>query len=49
MGDYEAVANLVAFAVLLWGAMALDVARARREAGGPRPDRYALPGPGPAD
>jgi hypothetical protein len=47
MGDYELVGNLVAFAVLFWGAVALDVARARRPASNRPPDRYALPGPDP--
>lgn len=46
MGDYEFLANLIAFAVLFWGALALDVAQARRRESGPPPDRYALPGPG---
>lgn len=49
MGDYELVANLVAFAVLFWGAVALDVARARRQGPGTPPDRYAVPGPGTRD
>jgi len=49
MGDYELVANLVAFAVLFWGALALDVARARRQGSGSTPDRYAVPGSGTRD
>ena len=46
MGDYEFLANLITFAVLFWGALALDVAHARRRGTGSPTDRYALPGPG---
>lgn len=47
MGDYELVGNLIAFAILFWGALALDVAHARRRGTGPTPDRYAVHGPEP--
>jgi len=45
MGDYECVANLVTFAVLVWGALAVDMARWRASRVRPPPDRYALPAP----
>jgi hypothetical protein len=42
VGDYECVANLVTFAVLFWGALAVDVARWRASQVHPSPDRYDL-------